>query len=256
VIPSARKSTTSLTGDALEFSFSVPKGKKVKAIHVEAELTTVGAVGAGSSYVADLIKEIEIKNEADKRVLHAHGGGGIGILALFAACLASLAGLAAQLVLNDDIVVGNATYYGNWLINHGIKGEKFSVTVTVHPISVLVYATSDPTSATFTVGVAMELGDEEPTPGLLKGYVLPSQVTFKDELISALVAIDGTDLSDRISGFSWGSKSFNTAQQKILQNMTNYRLRGAAAAGSQNPVPGVLGPVSANALYAAFLKLT
>jgi hypothetical protein len=255
VYPVARESTNSLTGDTIQFDeMEIPEGKYVKGVSVDLAVTTSGSAGTGTDYTARIIKEIEIKNEDGKRVFHAHGQGGIGILALFAAAVMGAIGLTPHLVVNDDVCAGNSTYYGNWKVMHGIVGSKFKVAITFEPVSVLAGYSTSPTGITLSAAVAFELSDKQPVPGLLKGYRLASQTKYTDAVIAALIGIDNVELSTVFNGLSFGGQTLNTAQIKMLESMTNYKLRGAGAAGSQNPVPGVTAPDSANDLYAALFE--
>jgi hypothetical protein len=256
VFPEARDGSISLTGGTLKFSdIEIPSGMFAQDFHLDIKVVTTGSSGAGTSYTAALIKEVLVKNEQGKTVIHAHGNAGIGVLAIFAAALkAKREGTVAERVVNDDVVAADGTYYGNWKIDHGFLGSKFSVLINFNPVSVLDYATTDPTGLTISAGIAIGVGPKKPAPGLLRGYKLDDTVKHSDEVIAALIAVDNSELSTKFTGLKFAGETLNAEQIKMIENATNYWVRGSAADGSQDPVPGVLAPDSTNPLYAALFE--
>lgn len=249
--PAARKSTNSITGDTVSFDkVTIPEGKHVGKVLVDLAATVAGTAGTGTSMTAAAIKEIEIKNEDGVRVLFAQGGGGIGILAYLCAALMAIVGLVPRRVINDDVMAGSSTYYGNWEIAHGLVGKEFTASVTFNALSVLAGYTTSPTSATLSVLVSYELTDEAPVPARLSGLVRASQTEYAADVIAALVGIDGTSIATNFEGLQYGKQTFNAAQIAMLENMTNLKLRGAGADGTQ-AIPGVTAPDTATLLYAA-----
>jgi hypothetical protein len=254
-LPVARKSTSELNGGNISLDeVEIPNGMYVSKVLVDAMVTTAGSAGTGTSKVADVLKDLEIRNEENVRVFHAQGGAGIGIIAFLCAAIAAIMGQVPRSAVFDEDVAGNDTYYGSWEISHGLRGRKFKVNASTYGASTLAGYSTAPTSLSVNLCVSFELSAQQPIPGKLSGIVKGTQTDYSADVIAALIGIETSQVHDVLDSLKWGNQNFNAAQIEMLENVTNLKLRGAGAAGSQKPVPGVLMPNTSNALNAVVLK--
>lgn len=232
-------------------------GEFFRGFRLDIDVTPTSAAGAGTAYIADMIKKITVKNEYGEVVFEADGAAGPGVAALFASLLNAD---EIRTSFTKNIVAATATSYNSWwTILQSARGSKFEFLIEfLSPVAALVGGGGwAVTACATTVGVSVLTSDEpgEQVEIEVAKRTNPERITDGDGL-GYLVAADNTELSTVVTALTAQKKTMSSEQLKALENDTAWYLQGfgaAGAAGAVQYIPGVLSPNSANQLFAIAL---
>lgn len=250
----ARASSSTFNAEfSLLVTIVLAVGQFFRGFRLDIDATPTSAAGAGTAYVADMIKKITVKNEFGEVVFEADGAMGPGVAALFASLLNAD---EARTCLYDPIVAATATSYNAfWQVLQAARGSSFEFLIEfLAPDTALAGGGGwAVTACATTMGVTVLTSDEpgEQVEIGVEKRSNPERITSSEGL-GYLIASE-TELSTVITGLTIDKKTLSSEQLKALENDIAWYMEGLAAAGAAGAVqyvPGVLSPNSANQLYA------